>query len=394
MLTSASAVFMLVLLQLLTLPATTAADFTPASTTSSDWLATRGLFSLGIEQFRHFFSGPRGGCNLRNAVIRREWSSLSRSQRKEYTDAVLCLQSKPARTNQTLVPGARSRYDDFVWTHIEQTLTIHGTANFLSWHRYFTWTYEQALRNECGYRGYQPYWNWGKTAFDPVKSPVFDGSPFSMGGNGEYEPHNCTNALPSGLNCLPAGAGGGCVMEGPFKNMKVNLGPVSPTLAAKGVVSSSSSSAYNPRCLRRDITSWASSRWSTDAQSTSLITQNTDIESFQTVMQGDFDRGFYGVHTAGHFTMAGDPSGDIFASPGDPAFWLHHAQIDRTWWIWQNQDLGARQNAIGGTITLNNSPASRPGRLDDPITLGVNAPNITIGDAMSTLAGPFCYIYL
>lgn len=91
---------------------------------------------------------------------------------------------------------------------------------------------------------------------------------------------------------------------------------------------------------------------------------------------------------------SGDPGGDIFTSPGDPAFFLHHAQIDRTWWIWQNQDLKNRQNAIAGTITLNNSPPSRNGTLQDYIYLGVNAPGIQIGDAMNTLAGPFCYIYV
>jgi hypothetical protein len=82
--------------------------------------------------------------------------TLSKAERKSYTDAVLCLMSKPARTDSKVVPGAKSRYDDFLYTHINQTLSIHGTANFLSWHRYFTWTYEQALRNECGYTGYQP----------------------------------------------------------------------------------------------------------------------------------------------------------------------------------------------------------------------------------------------
>jgi len=29
-------------------------------------------------------------------------------------------------------------------------------ANFLHWHRYFIYAYETALRNECGYKGYQP----------------------------------------------------------------------------------------------------------------------------------------------------------------------------------------------------------------------------------------------
>ena len=123
----------------------------------------------------------------------------------------------PSKNNATAVPGAKSRYDDFVAVHINQTLTIHSTANFLSWHRYFTWTYEQALRIECGYTGYQPYWNWGKYAFDPLNSPIFDGSATSMSGNGIYEAHNCTDALPTGLNCIPPGHGGGCVETGPFK---------------------------------------------------------------------------------------------------------------------------------------------------------------------------------
>jgi hypothetical protein len=52
---------------------------------------------------------------------------------------------------------------------------------------------------------------------DPINSPYFDGSPYSMSGNGKYEPHNYTNALPSNLNCIPPGQGGGCVKSGPFK---------------------------------------------------------------------------------------------------------------------------------------------------------------------------------
>ena len=35
-------------------------------------------------------------------------------------------------------------------------MQIHYTGNFLSWHRYYTWLYEEALRNECGYTGTQP----------------------------------------------------------------------------------------------------------------------------------------------------------------------------------------------------------------------------------------------
>lgn len=81
---------------------------------------------------------------------------LSKKERRSYIDAVLCLQSKPALTPASEAPGAKTRFDDFVATHINQSLAIHYTGNFLSWHRYFTWLYEQALKDECGYEGTQP----------------------------------------------------------------------------------------------------------------------------------------------------------------------------------------------------------------------------------------------
>ena len=64
--------------------------------------------------------------------------------------------NKPSRFSSSEVPGAKSRYDDFVAVHMNQTFAIHATANFLSWHRLYTWTFENALRDECGYKGYQP----------------------------------------------------------------------------------------------------------------------------------------------------------------------------------------------------------------------------------------------
>lgn len=85
----------------------------------------------------------------------------------------------------------------------------------MTWHRYFTWAYEQALREECGYKGSQPYWAWNKYAADPLNSPIFDGSDTSMSGDGAYVPHNGPEVL-QGL-VLPPANGGGCVKEGPFK---------------------------------------------------------------------------------------------------------------------------------------------------------------------------------
>ncbi|KAH6896173.1 hypothetical protein BKA70DRAFT_787499 [Coprinopsis sp. MPI-PUGE-AT-0042] len=88
------------------------------------------------------------------------------------------------------VPGARTRYDDFVAQHINQTFTSHGTGNFLGFHRYYIYGYEKALREECGYQGSQPYWNWFAYQNNLKDSPVFDGSETSMGGDGSFVQHN------------------------------------------------------------------------------------------------------------------------------------------------------------------------------------------------------------
>lgn len=69
--------------------------------------------------------------------------------------------------------------------------------------------------------------------------------------------------------------------------------------------------------------------------------------------------------------------------------------VDRVWWTWQNQDIEARRWTIAGTLTFMNNPPTRNATLEDIMTLGeyIGVPNITIADASSTLAGPFCYVY-
>ena len=128
-------------------------------------------------------------CTLKNLGIRREYGSLSREERLDYVNAVLCLQSLPPRTPANVSSGARSRFDDFTVVHIQQTLYIHFSGVFPPWHRWFVHSYEKALREECGYKGYQPYWDWPKYAHAPQDSPIFDGSDTSLGGNGEFIEH-------------------------------------------------------------------------------------------------------------------------------------------------------------------------------------------------------------
>jgi len=211
-----------------------ASPFEQRTILETDALAALGVLNLGIHVATKGYPEPKK-CSLVKTALRREWyvelsphsslanavrSTLSSSEKKEYIAAVNCLSKKPAKTPAGLAAGAKNRYDDFVVTHINQTLSIHGTGNFLTWHRYFTWAYEQTLRKECGYKGYQPYYSWPKWASNPLKSPAFDGSATSMSGNGAFQANRTNTCIPSPAQCgisLPPGNGGGCVTSGPFK---------------------------------------------------------------------------------------------------------------------------------------------------------------------------------
>jgi tyrosinase len=58
-------------------------------------------------------------------------SALTKPERKNYIDAVKCLNKKPALTPASVAAGAKSRFDDFVVTHVIQTYWVHGTVSSL-----------------------------------------------------------------------------------------------------------------------------------------------------------------------------------------------------------------------------------------------------------------------
>jgi tyrosinase len=49
-----------------------------------------------------------------------------------------------------------------------------------------------------------------------------------------------------------------------------------------------------------------------------------------------------GLHGGGYFAIGG-VAFDFFASPQDPAFYLHHAMLDHVWAIWQAADPQTRR---------------------------------------------------
>ncbi|KAM7216372.1 hypothetical protein V8F06_008294 [Rhypophila decipiens] len=330
------------------------------------------------------------GCTKKKLLVRKEWSTLSKVERRNYINAIYCLASKPGLTPSSpyasYLPGARTRYDDFVAAHHLQSDYIHNDGLFLGFHRYYVHLYEQALRQECGYRAAQPYWDWTIGWEDPRQTAVFDGSPWSMGSNGVFIPDRPPTIVNFGAGIgdqpVAVGTGGGCVEKGPFTADKyqIHLGPTGyephGPLDGRG---------YNPRCLNRDITLEVAQKLR-PSNVAGLLGQG-NLFNFSLVLDAPA-----GVHVAGHFSVAGMQL-DIFNGPSDPIFWLHHAMTDLVWTVWQAQDAKGRLEQVWGTVTAFDFPPSENATLDSPLNFTTIGPSKRLGDMISSIDGPFCYIY-
>ncbi|KAK5659981.1 hypothetical protein OQA88_13447 [Cercophora sp. LCS_1] len=149
----------------------------------------------------------------------------------------------------------------------------------------------------------------------------------------------------------------------------------------------------DPRCQRRDLTTAApiSTFTAENLLNVTVGAASATIGHFQDELQGPC--GTLRLHGAGHYAMGGDGS-DVYTSLNDPAFYLHHAMVDRVYWMWQVLHP-AEANKVNGTITFRNNPPSREGTVDDLLEVGRLGEAVTIKDVLDTLGGtPFCYVYL
>ena len=74
----------------------------------------------------------------------------------------------------------------------------------------------------------------------------------------------------------------------------------------------------------------------------------------------------------------------------DPLFYLHHANLDRIWWQWQNVDPSRLYEMTGrSTVTAPFTDVT----LDFPLTMDTLGDSVTIGDVMNIHREPNCYTY-
>jgi len=161
---------------------------------------------------------------------------------------------------------------------------IHGSPGFLTWHRAYMSVYEDALR--CINPDVAlPYWNWSSGPTTGVPAACSSSTYVNRD----------SNVLPNPLFSGPiaAGAGGGTTSR------------------------------------RADIDTTTFGDLATQAQAAMA---NGDFSSFQSQLNG--------VHGSVHGRVGGNMGG-VATAGFDPIFYLHHANVDRLWAVWQVSHAGA-----------------------------------------------------
>ncbi|KAK7952729.1 Tyrosinase-like protein orsC [Apiospora aurea] len=331
--------------------------------------------------------------------VRKEWRRLKLDERKSYIGAVKCMMAKPGVAP---LDAVTNRFEDFLATHIVQAFVSHFVGIFYPYHRFLLARYEEELW-DCGWSRDlgQPFWDWTLDVEhddDLINSPVFDVDT-GFGGNGGWvggnfthpapgmhpqltHPAPCPLHLPRSSNPpqdVPDRTGGGCLQNGPFADLSTFLGPQNNT-EKKG-----------RNCLRRDLAP-VSLRAMSGPDRVAEAMALPDYGRWERVTDGA------SLHPGGHWGPGGlyGTMTDLFASPGDPVFWLHHSNLDRAWWSWQTRDP-ARIYDISGPLVFFDYDNKEAGNLTlDGIVwngLGDFRKETTVERLMHIQRGELCYTY-
>lgn len=223
-----------------------------------------------------------------------------------------------------------------------------------------------------------------------LESPVFD--PISgFGGTGVPGTYILPEDPDGTSKFFDRASFVGCVQDGPFASQTIRLGP---------------GKLITDHCLVRGVN---------DAFKTFLTSRSVaaamnlpSFFEFHVDLEGAPLTPTNRIHDGGHVAVGGEMS-NFYSSPAgqrfffclplqetnipklDPLFYLHHANLDRIWWNWQ-QMLPSRLYEISGRSTPN--PPYQNVTLDSDLEMGNLAPTVTIRNVMDIHGESNCYTYV
>ncbi|PVU99881.1 hypothetical protein BB559_000309 [Furculomyces boomerangus] len=210
----------------------------------------------------------------------------------------------------------------FAFVHQKLMKQVHFVPVFLPWHRRFTREFE-SIGQYYNPNFAIPYWDSTIDFANPASSVVL--SKAYLGGNGGSD---------------------GCVQSGlQFGwNMTFPLG----------------------RCLTRSYLNNTILPWQSPESVTSTIQTSKNFDDFRNQIE-------YGIHASIHSGLGGDMAAAF--SPNDFAFFVHHSNMDRIYWKWQNA-------SSNNTMAYSNSVSESL-----PVFGGVVSDVLVVGQ------GSMCYSY-
>ncbi|CAE6468627.1 unnamed protein product, partial [Rhizoctonia solani] len=256
---------------------------------------------------------------------------------------------------------------------------IHWTGLFLPWHRTYLHEWTNTIRRECGYKGVVPYWAWEKDSDDVLGSSIWDSDPesglggFSDDASDDYTIH--TGALDIEV-AYPV----------PHKLRRHFIPFPFP-----GNANRSAASTFTPAEVQ-------------------VLLSKRNFTSFHGYLEG-----LVGMHGAIHLMMGGDmgtvcPAGSSGTvncptelsptfSANEPMFHLHHGNVDRLWWLWQEKSSANKKAFHGGSVQNTSSldifPNGQAPWLNKSSILPSAGmwPTYTVGETLDTRSWPWCYVY-
>ncbi|WP_193370685.1 tyrosinase family protein [Pelagibius marinus] len=250
---------------------------------------------------------------------RKNVKSLGAAEKAALVQAFLDLKNPskaPSQVPAAQARGATSRYDDYVWLHTIVDTGAHRRPGFLAWHRKYIELLEKDLQTVSGNATLAlPYWDWADAASNPFTTDL-------LGGEGD----GADNRVTTGAFAYAEG------------NWTLNVPPedaasVQPYLQRDSPFTPNSGVAVLPTPQQvldmlavtpQDMTPWD------DSPSTN---------GFRNQLEGWFGAPPVRFHNAGHVYVGGSMLPD--SSPNDPVFFLHHANVDRLWAVWQQKHAPA-----------------------------------------------------
>ncbi|SNX86691.1 uncharacterized protein MEPE_05400 [Melanopsichium pennsylvanicum] len=311
---------------------------------------------------------PPPGSTCGQIRIRKEYSSLTRQEKKLFADAMKCVRQQPSRFRSGPEWNAA---DDWTLLHIRMVKYVHFTAYFSVFHRGFIAIVERDLNN-CGFGLGLPWVDWTKTSEDPSRNAVFDADPeYGLGTNGQGDNQDC-----------PWGTGF-AVTDGALSNHFFNA-PFRHRLCRQ--FNNMNVDEPNPH-FGNNCTTFINAKFVKGLGATHDDGKFFDFSSALEIS----------THLAMHTCIGGNLAW-LSSSPNDMTFHFHHTFVDNVFSAWQNKN-SLNKVAFHGPKDQQKNGAHPPwtAKKEDVINFSPLADNIAVQDLLDITSGNWngmmCYQY-